>query len=393
MILNLLKKIFFLKKKFLNPPHYSIVVWDNIASNDLSNCVNLDKAFILKVRSSQVKEIYLTLSILIRILIFYRGNLVSSYFASIIDVIKPKVIITHVDNSLKFFEVSKILKKKYVFVAVQNAARYDLMRYKYLFNKKLIKKDLSKNFYLDNFFCFGQYEIDHYNENTVKIKNAQPVGSLKLSNYFHYLNKNSLQLPEKKYDISVISEGYLAMDNEYKVKELSKNLSKIMSYSIKFAKENKAKFNFIFKREKIPGNFNYEAEINFVKRYLSNDEFEFILKNCTFKNKSEFSSYDSILNCDILIGCVSSMLREKLATKGKILSCNFSGMKIFDFPIKQICYLNNPSFEEFSKKLFDLRKLSNDEFIEKLKNQNQYLINSETDANKEIKKFINHNLK
>ena len=110
MILNLLKKIFFLKK-FLNPPHYSIVVWDNIASNDLSNCVNLDKAFILKVRSSQVKEIYLTLSILIRILIFYRGNLVSSYFASIIDVIKPKVIITHVDNSLKFFEVSKILKK------------------------------------------------------------------------------------------------------------------------------------------------------------------------------------------------------------------------------------------------------------------------------------------
>ena len=71
------------------------------------------------------------------------------------------------------------------------------MRYKYLFNKKLIKKDLSKNFYLDNFFCFGQYEIDHYNENTVKIKNAQPVGSLKLSNYFHYLNKNSLQLPEK----------------------------------------------------------------------------------------------------------------------------------------------------------------------------------------------------
>ena len=87
------------------------------------------------------------------------------------------------------------------------------------------------------------------------------------------------------------------------------------------------------------------------------------------------------------------MLREKLATKGKILSCNFSGMKIFDFPIKQICYLNNPSYEEFSKKLFDLRKLSNDEFIEKLKNQNQYLINSETDANKEIKKFINHNLK
>ena len=40
------------------------------------------------------------------------------------------------------------------------------------------------------------------------------------------------------------------MDNEYKVKELSKNWSKIMSYSIKFAKENKAKFNFIFKEKK-----------------------------------------------------------------------------------------------------------------------------------------------
>ncbi len=392
MILRYLKKVLSLKKNYFSPKRHSIVIWDDVAVNDLENCVDLKKAYILKVRSHNIKEIYVTFFILIKSIFYFRGNLSSAYFCALLDEIKPKVVITLIDNSLKFFEISRILKNKCKFIAIQNAARYDLMRYKYLFEKKLIKQDLRKKFYLDNFYCFGDYEISHYKENNVTVKKAKAIGSLKLSNYFLNLKENNKSVPEKKFDISVVSEGYLQMDKEYNVENLSKNWSKIISFSIQYARENNLKFNFIFKREKIPGNFNYENEINFVKKYLNEEEFEFIMNNCTFKDKKAFSSYNSIMSCDILVGCVSSMLREKLAVKGKILSCNFSGMNMFNFPINEICFLNDPSYTRFSERLSELRSLDDIKFIKKLNEKNQYLINSNIDANKEIRNFINNNL-
>ena len=392
MILRYLKKIKSLKKKYSSPKNHSVVIWDDVASNDLKNCIDLKNAYILKVRSHNISEVYLTFFILIKSIFYFRGNLSSAYFCALLDEIKPKVVITLIDNSLKFFEISRVLKNKCKFIAVQNAARYDLMRYKYLFEKKLIKKDYRKKFYLDNFYCFGEYEIDHYKENNIIVNKAKAIGSLKLSNYFLNLKENNRVLPKKKIDIAVVSEGYLQMDKEYNVNELSKNWSKLISFSIKYIKENNLTFNFIFKRERIPGNFNYENEINFVKKYLSKEEFDFIMKNCTFKDKKAFSSYNSIMSCDILVGCVSSMLREKLATKGKILSCNFSGMNMFNFPINEICSLNNPSYTEFSQRLSKLRSLDDIKFIKKLNEKNQYLINSNIDANKEIRNFINNNL-
>lgn len=392
MILGYLKKILSLKKNYFSPKKYPIVIWDDVAINDLENCVDLKKAYILKVRSHNIGEIYFTLVILIKSIFYFRGNLINAYFCALLDEIKPKVVITLIDNSLKFFEISKILKNKYKFMAIQNAARYDLMRYKYLFEKNLITKDFRKKFYLDNFYCFGNYEISHYKENNIIVKKAKAIGSLKLSNYFIHLKKNNKNIPEKKFDLSVVSEGYLQMDKEYNVENLSKNWSKIISFSIRYAKQNNLKFNFIFKRERNPGNFNYENEINFVKQYLNTEEFEFIMNNCTFKDKKAFSSYNSIMNCDILVGCVSSMLREKLAAKGKILSCNFSGMEMFNFPINDICSLIDPSYNRFSERLSELRLLDDSTFIKKLNKRNEYLINSNTDANKEIRNFVNNNL-
>ena len=197
MILGYLKKIKSLKKKYSSPKNHSVVIWDDVAANDLKNCIDLKNAYILKVRSHNISEVYLTFFILIKSIFYFRGNLSSAYFCALLDEIKPKVVITLIDNSLKFFEISRVLKNKCKFIAVQNAARYDLMRYKYLFEKKLIKKDYRKKFYLDNFYCFGEYEIDHYKENNIIVNKAKAIGSLKLSNYFLNLKENNRVLPKK----------------------------------------------------------------------------------------------------------------------------------------------------------------------------------------------------
>ena len=117
MILGYLKKILSLKKNYFSPKKYPIVIWDDVAINDLENCVDLKKAYILKVRSHNIGEIYFTLVILIKSIFYFRGNLINAYFCALLDEIKPKVVITLIDNSLKFFEISKILKKPTIFVS------------------------------------------------------------------------------------------------------------------------------------------------------------------------------------------------------------------------------------------------------------------------------------
>ena len=49
MILRYLKKIYSLKKNFLLPKKTPILICDNTASSDFINCIDLNKAYILKV--------------------------------------------------------------------------------------------------------------------------------------------------------------------------------------------------------------------------------------------------------------------------------------------------------------------------------------------------------
>ena len=84
-----------------------------------------------------------------------------------IKIIEEKIKLSDsqfIDNSLKFFDVAKILDKKMNFAAIQNGARHDLLENKYLYEKKIIKKDFTKNFYIPNYFCFGQYDVDRFKQ-------------------------------------------------------------------------------------------------------------------------------------------------------------------------------------------------------------------------------------
>ena len=85
------------------------------------------------------------------------------------------------------------------------------------------------------------------------------------------------------------------------------------------------------------------------------------------------------------------MLREKLALGGKILSCNFSGLDIFDFPIKKkLCFLKNPSYKDFSESLENIINMSEEIFFKDINKAVNLLIKNVkiTDANKEVENFI-----
>ena len=83
----------------------------------------------------------------------------------------------------------------------------------------------------------------------------------------------------------------------------------------------------------------------------------------------KFSAYKAAHQSIVTIGICSTLLRETLALNGKILACNFTGLKFYNFPIRGICSLNNPSFKKFEKRVFKIMKLKENKYFSSIKNK------------------------
>ena len=118
------------------------------------------KYFVMKNRVDNINKIYLSLGILKRFIKNYNGNIMTAYLLSLIEIIRPKAIITFIDNSIKFSDLAKLLHKEIKFIAIHNAYRFEIMENDYLFKKKLIKINLNKRLFIPKLLVYGKCDID-----------------------------------------------------------------------------------------------------------------------------------------------------------------------------------------------------------------------------------------
>ncbi len=393
--MNILKKI---NLKFTNPPKNQIILFDGESSLDLKYVLEEFDYFLLEIRKNRIFEIYLSINILINFLLNYfllfnkDRNIHTIYLYTIIRFIKPKVIITSICNSGKFHDLAKLLDKDIFFLAVQNASRSsdyrrDLHRYK----KKITKKNINKDYYIPNFFCYGQSEIDDCKKFEVKVQNFYKTGSIRISNFFRYLREKKIELKKNKYDICLISE--IAYDLNVKLGEESEEqgFANMVKFVIRYAKETNIKFIFARKRK----NFTSQAndEMSFFKKYLTDAELVF-LKNNMNEKINEHSSYFPLFQSKIAIGTQSTLLKDKLSCKEKILSLNLQKTNIYDFPINGVCSIKNCSYEEFKERLNKIFLMSDEEYFSNLSKNYNYLIEYSKNENviDKIRNSINKNL-
>ena len=148
---------------FKNPKTYDLMVFDNTSVEYLKNLLYNRKYFILITRSENLKKIYITPEIIFFSFIYFRGNLFKAYINAIIRIINPKIILTYIDNSPLYHHFALLLKSKIKFIAIQNAARYEIKIQDYFEKKKIKSKKHKYNFYCIPYFCcFGQHEINSY---------------------------------------------------------------------------------------------------------------------------------------------------------------------------------------------------------------------------------------
>jgi len=386
----LILKILFFKVKinFSNPQSKDLLVFDCDSTFDLKYILLNYNYFVLQVKKEKINNIYISFQIIAKIFKNYRGNFMSAYLMSLIELVKPKVIITTIDNSLKFFEICKIFHKKIYFLAIQNASRYDIKLNDYLYKNRLVNYDLNKKYFIPNLFCFGRYEVDLYKKYKVQIKNFIPAGSLRLANFLEFLKKNNKKIKKNFYDICLISESCLGRDKYLNNPNMEKGFATVAKYTIMFCIKYNLKFIFVSKRLK--DSKSHEDEFSFFKMHLNDSEFKYLLKNKIDRNVEKFSSYKAMFESKITVGTSSTMLRENLCVGRKVLSCNLTKSYLWNFPISGIYAINNCSYKEFEKRLIKIYFMSDNKYQLKIKNKKNYLMNynKKLSTIKNIKKYI-----
>ena len=225
--------------------------------------------------------------------------------------------------------------------------------------------------------------MDLYKKLNYDVKNFHIFGSLRKSNFFTYLNKKNIKLKPNLFKLGILLEVPLSTPGLIpNVKNHIFSFVMPIIYSIKFSKKKNIRPVFIFKWKKI------DDQLKLYKNYLTSEDMDFIKKNVWERKIKNFTSYEGVFQSEVVVGMASTLLREKISSKEKILSCNYSGSSFWDFPIKGVCFLRELGYEKFEKRLEEIYSLSISDYLNKLDKDCKYLCNQESnDAS--IKKINN----
>lgn len=358
-----------MKFKIENPPQREIVIFDGTSLNDLKYILHKKKFFVLENRKSRISTVYCSLNIIITfffnffLLFFKNKNLHTIYLFTLLEKINPKIVITSIDNSFKFAELAKLLSKKIKFAAIQNANRFDYMHNIYLFKKNLSVSNLNNKYFIPHFFCFGEHEINQIKKYKINIDQVYKVGSIRVANFFKHIELNKIKLQKEKYDICLISEAASNINEKFEIKDLEEKFAKVAKFTIDYSKKYNLKFIFLQKRNL--NSIENKEEMNFYKKYLNKNDFNFLKKNSSL-NQNNYSSYLGLFQSKLAVGAQSTLLRDKIGCKEKILSLGLDNEGLFEFPINGICKLKNLDYLEFENRMNLILSLNSEDYFAKI---------------------------
>tara|TARA_B100000214_G_scaffold363965_1_gene330024 strand:+ start:690 stop:1841 length:1152 start_codon:yes stop_codon:yes gene_type:complete len=358
-----------MKFKIENPPQREIVIFDGTSLNDLKYILHKKKFFVLENRKSRISTVYCSLNIIITfffnffLLFFKNKNLHTIYLFTLLEKINPKIVITSIDNSFKFAELAKLLSKKIKFAAIQNANRFDYMHNIYLFKKNLSVSNLNNKYFIPHFFCFGEHEINQIKKYKINIDQVYKVGSIRVANFFKHIELNKIKLQKEKYDVCLISEAAPNINEKFEIKDLEEKFAKVAKFTIDYSKKYNLKFIFLQKRNL--NSIENKEEMNFYKKYLNKNDFNFLKKNSSL-NQNNYSSYLGLFQSKLAVGAQSTLLRDKIGCKEKILSLGLDNEGLFEFPINGICKLKNLDYLEFENRMNLILSLNSEDYFAKI---------------------------
>ena len=221
------------------------------------------------------------------------------------------------------------------------------------------------------FLSWGNLQIEDYRlGRTPRLPNSShertprstiPIGSLRDSMY------RALDYrPVRKHDqICVISQFKgLSGIGLALPEQRQKNLDAMLAHVKRYAQESSCTVAIALYAKKQP------------KRSIEMDWYRSIFgDSCVFNDPTEdFATYKLVDESSIALGVHTSVLWEVFGRRQKMLACNFTGERIFEFPVLGPWYLTDGDYQSFKSRLDMLRGLSIEGFQELVGDRAEHVV-------------------
>ena len=352
------------KLKFSNPEINPVVIlypedyWvKELVLNDISSTT-------LELRST---SIHVTPSLIVRTLLRLREinwlkinkksilrdlfrQVYAQYVLACIDQTKAKVVLTFIDNSGFFQNLSRIDPKR-IYFAIQNGTHtlasvgYSLPSPPHPYS----------TISMTNFFCFGQRDIDLFSRYGHRVDNYFPVGSL-IGSY--YKSVVSVLVTKKQFDLCLISQwhdhffGEIIGDDSLACvsRRIGAGIKGLNSFMLRLLEETGLSLVIC------PRNDHAAAEVSFYKETFGEKA------TIAEPDRKDFSTYRFVEQSRLVIALNSTTLAEVFSWGQKVLWCNVTDDEHYEMPEAGISYFHGDDYNAFKERVLMLLKMSKEDY-------------------------------
>jgi len=289
--------------KKLNAQEADVMIVDAVGSDCIKQCIPLTASFETLPLRGVIPWLMKT-KFVIRVCarLIQKQSLGYSIVCAVIDVIKPKVLITYIDNAPLMGDLQGIFPEKLV-ISVQNGLRSEI--------PLLGGWDAKRK--LPVLYGYGDYEKELLKKRDVRASEYIPVGSLRYG-IFRYKNPKL----EKTYDICYISvfvdlsdcrpEDLIALH----IQMLRKYEKQIFLNLLRVCKDNGYRISVALRAEE--GSMLSYNERNYFKS-LDTDNIATLVAN----RKENLGSYATVASATISVGLLTTLCMEAFGSGEKVL--------------------------------------------------------------------------
>ncbi len=339
--------------KRINSSYVDVLIIDANGSDFISQCIpEKYSSRILGTRGVFPFVLSISFLLILTKMVMKFGFTPMALISSIVQSLKPKVVITFIDNISIMGELSELFPRRLV-VSVQNGVRFE--------------GDWRKNYKLPVYFGFGEYEHELIKEIGVNVGEYKSVGSLKmgvfLSSYLGHINKS-------------ISNKKICFISQYRHNMLGSEdqpwYGKFFGYSkdlfvdiVKWSKANNYKLSVAMVSEQSDANF--DNEMKYFKDSVDCSDVHF-----SPNIREELSSYKVCIDAELLVTMDSTLSFEMFGHGKKVLFCgamndSFSNIRgsvgLFEkMPDFVILKESESGKKSLSGKLLNLLTMNNEEY-------------------------------
>lgn len=379
MLIKVLKNISKIRHKKYR--RNDVLIFDGVGSNILDKIILADIRYTILYSRKEV--LYLSLEIMVRLIkniikALFRGKyrtLYLLYLLSCVESIKPKIVITLIDNSYLFQAISRLYTEA-EFYAIQNGVKLEISLKDYLPEYPPEAKLIS----LPNLVCFGQQIIDIYRKHKHKVDHFFPLGSL-IGGY--YKSQVSDPTAAIQSDICLVSQWRSDFTFRGQDLESKQSFDMLNRYLSRYQKESGLRLC-------IATCSNDKREIEYFQTFY--DSSQVVINEF---DRLNFSTYREMDKSHVIVANDSCAAFEAFGWGKKVLFCNFTEMTAYNFPKPGIWSTNKIDFDDFCNKLDDLIKMDYKKYILNAKESMRYVMNYDFSkpAHVFIKKLIHDKIK